>query len=287
MKIGIIGTGTLGSALAIALSYKKYSVSVVSNRSRSKADKLADMIFGCEAVDKPQDVLNSSNMVFVTTPDDVIEPLVAELRWTPQHSVVHCSGAASIDVLEEAKNAGAHVGSLHPLQTFACLDTPRDILKRFLGITFAVEAEGFLLENLKTIVQTLGAQHIKIGQNDRALYHASGVMVSGHLVGLINSTVEMWEHMGFSREDGMHAIMPLILSTIRNVVNQGFERAITGPMARSDIDILESHISALGRDFPELIDLYLSLSKACLPLISSEIDQGNLKKIEAVLNAKR
>jgi len=276
----------LGSALGIALSYNKYSVSVVSNRSRSKADKLAEVIPGCEAVDGPQDVLDRSDMVFVTTPDDVIESLVAQLRWGPQHSVVHCSGAASIDVLMEAKEAGANTGSLHPFQTFACLDTHRDILKRFLGITFALEAEGVLLENLKTIVQTLGAQYIKIGKNDRALYHASGVMVSGHIVGLINSAMELWQHIGFSRKDSMNVIRALISSTICNVLNQGVERAITGPMVRGDSAMLESHIGALRRDFPELIDQYLSLSKACLPLIPAEIDQDNIKKIEAMLNAK-
>jgi predicted short-subunit dehydrogenase-like oxidoreductase (DUF2520 family) len=286
MKIGIIGTGTLGTALGIALSCNKYSVSVVSNRSRSKADKLAEVISGCEVVDRPQDVLDRSDMVFVTTPDDVIEPLVAQLRWAPQHSVVHCSGAASIDVLMEAKEAGANTGSLHPFQTFACLDTHRDILKRFLGITFAVEAEGVLLENLKTIVKTLGAQYIKIGENDRALYHASGVMVSGHIVGLINSAMELWQHIGFSRKDSMNVIRPLIFSTICNVLTKGVERAITGPMARGDIDMLESHIGTLRRDFPELIDQYLSLSKACLPLISAEIGQDNIKTIESMLNAK-
>ena len=159
-------------------------------------------------------------------------------------------------------------------------------MKRFLGITFAVEAEGLLLENLKTIVQTLGAQHIRIAQHNRALYHASGVMVSGHVVGLINSTLELWQHMGFSREDSIDAIMPLIFSTIRNVLNQGVESSITGPMGRGDVTILENHVYALGRDFPEILDLYLSLSKACLPLMSSQVRKTDMKKIELALNSK-
>jgi predicted short-subunit dehydrogenase-like oxidoreductase (DUF2520 family) len=286
MKMGFIGTGTLGRALAIALSYNKYSVAAVSNRTQSKAYQLAEVISGCEVFASPQDVLDHSDMIFITTPDDVIQPLVSQLRWSPQHSVIHCSGATSIDVLVVAKKAGAKIGSLHPFQTFACLYTNQDVLKRFTGITFAVEAEGLLLENLKTIVQTLGAQHIKIDQNNRALYHASGVMVSGHVVGLINATLELWQHMGFSRKASMDAIMPLIFSTIHNVLNQGVESSITGPMVRGDVTILENHIYALRRDFPELIDLYLSLSKACMSLKSSQIGQDNIKKVESVLNAK-
>ena len=286
MKIGFIGTGTLGRALAIALSSNKYSVSALSNRTQSKAYSLAEEIYGCEAFASPQDVLDRANMIFVTTPDDIIQPLVSQLRWSPQHSVIHCSGATSIDVLREAKEAGAKIGSLHPFQTFACLYTNQDVLKRFIGITFAVEAEGLLLENLKTIVQTLGAQHIRIAQNNRALYHASGVMLSGHVVGLINSTLELWQYMGFSRKDSIDVIMPLIFSTIRNVLNQGVENSITGPMGRGDVTILENHVYALGREFPEILDLYLSLSKACLPLMPSQTRKTDMKKIELALNSK-
>ena len=286
MKIGFIGTGTLGRALAIAVSCNKYSVSAVSNRTQSKAYRLAEEIYGCEAFASPQDVLDRANMIFVTTPDDVIQPLVSQLRWSPKHSVIHCSGVTSIDVLRKAKEAGAKTGSLHPFQTFACLYTNQDVLKRFLGITFAVEAEELLLEDLKTIVKTLGAQHIKISQNNRALYHASGVMVSGHVVGLINSVLKLWQHMGFSSKDSLDAIMPLIFSTIRNVVDQGVDVSITGPMERGDVTSLESHIYALSSDFPEILDLYLSLSKACLPLMSSQVRTTDMKKIESVVNSK-
>ena len=80
-----------------------------------------------------------ADLVFITTPDDAIPAVVNQVRWHPGQSVVHCSGADSLDVLEPARIVGAQVGSFHPLQTFASIQKAIDNLP---GSTFALEAEG-------------------------------------------------------------------------------------------------------------------------------------------------
>jgi predicted short-subunit dehydrogenase-like oxidoreductase (DUF2520 family) len=77
------------------------------------------MVTDCKIYYKNQDVADNSDIVFITSPDDVVAPIAASLKWHSGQSVVHCSGAASLDILAPAKEDGANVGAIHPLQTFA------------------------------------------------------------------------------------------------------------------------------------------------------------------------
>jgi len=47
LKIGIIGAGTVGSALAVRLAESGYSVAAVSGGTFASAEKLARTIKGC------------------------------------------------------------------------------------------------------------------------------------------------------------------------------------------------------------------------------------------------
>ena len=73
LKVGVIGAGTVGTALAIRLSGRGYHVSAVSSRSRSSAQKLVDVVKGCTVYDTSQGVADNAGLVFITTPDDAIQ----------------------------------------------------------------------------------------------------------------------------------------------------------------------------------------------------------------------
>ena len=51
LKLGFIGAGTVGTALAILLSRQGYRVTAVSSRSRASAENLAKAVAGCHALD--------------------------------------------------------------------------------------------------------------------------------------------------------------------------------------------------------------------------------------------
>ena len=104
--VGFIGAGTVGTALAVRLSNKGYKVIAVASRSKSSADKLAANVSGCTPYDTKQAVADTAELVFITTPDDAIATVAAELKWHAGQSVVHCSGADSVDSLEPARKEG-------------------------------------------------------------------------------------------------------------------------------------------------------------------------------------
>ena len=107
LKLGFIGTGTIGSALALTLHSRGYPVVAVSSRYHASARKLAQAINGCSAVTDNQEVADTAEFVFITTPDDVIASVASQTKWHQGQYVVHCSGADTTDILEPARKAGA------------------------------------------------------------------------------------------------------------------------------------------------------------------------------------
>lgn len=172
--IGFIGAGTTGTALSVRLAQKGYQVIAVSSRSLTSAEKLAPRLRGCQVYKTAQEVAEAADLVFVTTTDDAISKLVVEVRWHNEQSVVHCSGAHSVDILEPAKRYSVNTGCFHPLQTFA---SPEQAIDNLPGSTFAVEAEEPLLPMLKEMATDLEGHWIILKSSDKVLYHAAAVLV--------------------------------------------------------------------------------------------------------------
>jgi len=119
LRLGFIGAGTVGTALAVRLSSKGYHVVAVSSRSQASAKNLAQAVSGCQTLNNNQAVADAAELVFITAPDDAIASVASEIQWHAGQSVVHYSGADSTDILQPAKKLGAHTSVFHPLQTFA------------------------------------------------------------------------------------------------------------------------------------------------------------------------
>lgn len=283
LKIGFIGAGNLGKGLALALTAASYRVTAVASRTYASAEELAGVIPGCRAVDRLQGLADQCDLVFLTTPDDAIGRVAGELRWSPGQGVVHCSGTGSLDLLLPAARLGAHCGSLHPFQTLSALTTPRQAVERFQGVTFAVEADGWLLGTLQGMAADLGGRNVWINPQDRALYHASGVMSCGYLVALLKAAAAIWESIGFSEEEGIRAVMSMARATLDGIATAGMGGAVTGPMARGDVSTLRKQLEALETRLPSLVPFYLALSQASLPLAAPKVAEDRLAEMKEML----
>ena len=260
----------MGTALAVRLSRKGYPVVAVASRSRSSADKLAAGVPGCTACDTKQAVADAADLVFITTPDDAIAHVAAELQWHTGQSVVHCSGADSLDSLEPARSAGAQVGGFHPLQTFASL---AHAIENIPGSTFALEAEGELLETLKQLAAALEGNWIKLGAGDKTLYHAAAVIACNYLVTLVKLSTDLWKGFEASTPEAVQALMPLLRGTLNNIENVGLPNCLTGPIARGDLGTIKKHIAALEQSAPELLSTYRELGLQTVPIA---LDKGKI-----------
>jgi len=282
VKLGFIGAGTVGSALALRLSSKDYQVVAVSSRSQTSARNLAEAIENCHVANSNQDVADVAELVFITTPDDVIPFVASEIKWHPEQSVVHCSGADSTETLEPAKRAGARVGVFHPLQTFA---SPKQAIENMPGSTFALEAGEPLLSTLKELATTLEGHWIELKASDKVIYHAAAVIACNYLVTLVKLATDLWQTFNVPSGQAIQALLPLIRGTIHNIETVGIPQCLTGPIARGDTGTIKKHLDALQETAPGILSAYRELGLQTIPvaLAKGRINQKQAEELEALI----
>ncbi len=282
LKLGFVGAGTVGTALSLRLSDRGYQVVAVSSRSQTSAEKLAQTISGCRAVNNNQAVAEAAELIFITTPDGAIAPVVSGIQWHPGQSVVHCSGADSTDILEPAKRLGAQVGAFHPLQTFASV---KQAIDNIPGSTFAIEAEEPLLTTLKDMATALDGNWIELKASDKVLYHAAAVIACNYMVTLIKLATDLWQTFNVPTQQAIKALMPLLRGTLNNIDNVGIPQCLTGPIARGDTGTIKKHLNALQKVAPAVLSTYHELGLQTIPiaLAKGRINQHQAEELQAIL----
>jgi predicted short-subunit dehydrogenase-like oxidoreductase (DUF2520 family) len=282
LKIGFIGAGTTGTALAVRLAQHGYPVTAVASRSLTSAEKLAGRISGCKVYSGAQEVADIAQLIFITTPDDTISWVAADVQWHDGQNVVHCSGAHSIDILEPAKRRGANTGCFHPLQTFASVDQAIDNIP---GSTFAIEAEEPLASVLKEMATALEGDWVILKAGDKVLYHTAAVFACNYLVTLVKLAADLWQTFEVPPAQATKALMPLLRGTLSNIENVGLPNCLTGPIARGDLGTISRHLESLSKQAPSLLDIYKELGRQTVPiaLAKGKIDSKRAEELKALL----
>ncbi len=282
LKIGFIGAGTVGTALAVLLSSKGYPVVAVASRSLTSAQNLAKQVTGCRVFDVKQAAADAAELVFITTPDDAIGRVASEIRWHTGQSVVHCSGAASTDILEPARKAGAMVGGFHPLQTFAGV---KQAIENIPGSTFAIEAEGPLLSTLKQMAAAVDCHSIELKASDKVVYHAAAVFACNYLVTIVKLATDLWQTFSVPPDQATRALLPLLRGTLHNIATVGIPQCLTGPIARGDTGTIKKHLDALQKTAPALLPTYKELGRQTIPIAvaKGKINERQAKELQEVL----
>jgi predicted short-subunit dehydrogenase-like oxidoreductase (DUF2520 family) len=283
LRIGFIGAGTVGTALAVLLGGRGYDFVGASRRSPKSNSAKSSLVHNFNFINSNQEVADASDIVFITTPDDVITDVVEQVHWRARQSVVHCSGADSTDILEPARNAGAMVGGFHPLQTFAGV---KEAIENIPGSTFAIEAEEPLKTTLKDMAAAMDGQSIELKAEDKVAYHAAAVFACNYLVTLVKLATDLWQTFSISPELATRALIPLIRGTLHNIETIGIPDCLTGPIARGDTGTIKKHIKALEEKTPGLLSSYKELGKQTITiaLAKGKIARKQAGELEAILS---
>lgn len=284
-KIGFIGAGTVGTALAFRLKARGYPVAAVFSRTPASSRRFASMIDGSRICSSPQEVADKSDLVFITTPDDAIGQVASSLKWRKGQGVVHCSGADSIDILEPAALSGALAGAFHPLQTFASISYA---IENIPGSTFAIEGSGEILNKLQEMAASLGGNWILLKASDKVLYHASAVIACNYFVTLVKLSTDLWQDFGFTSNAAVKALTPLLKGALNNLNNAGLPNALTGPISRGDMGTIRKHLSALEKRAPSLLSTYKEMGLQTIPiaLAKGRIDRQKAENLRELLGGK-
>jgi len=281
-KLGFIGAGKVGTALAVRLSSKGYPVVAVYDIKPEAAQDFAQAVSGSKVMSKAQDVADAADFVFITTTDDLIAPVAAEVKWRAGQTVVHCSGANTVALLEPAKKAGALVGVFHPGQSFA---DKKQAIENIPGATFDIEAKEPLLSTFKQMVTALDGHWIEIKAEDKPVYHIAVEFTSLFVMLLFRLSAKMMQTMGITTEQAVQVALPTIRGTANIIETFGTSRPLTGPADRGDSATIKRHIDGLRRLFPTGLPLYRELVRQNITfsLEHGLINQKKAEELQTIL----
>ncbi len=288
-KIGFIGAGRAGSALADGLTRAGYTVAAVYSRSAESAARMAEHCAPrANAAPSAQAVADACDMIFVTTPDDAIGTVAAGVRWGAEHRAVHCSGGLPSSVLAPVRGAGGAAGAFHPLQTFTSPAGERPAAGLLKGVTVAIEAEGGLRAELHAMAEAMGCRPIVVSAEDKALYHVGGVLACNYVAALFDQAAALWEGIGIERGDAERGLMTLLRSTVDNIERLGARGSLTGPIARGDAGVVRHHLDEIGSRAPTLEGAYRELGLLALDMArrNGSIDEAAARAVDAALRTR-
>lgn len=242
LRVGLIGAGRAGTVMARALErvgHHCVATNAVSDASRQRA---ARMLPSADVVD-PISVCSKADLIIVAVPDDAIEPVVSGLvtagAITARHMVMHLSGRHGTKVLQTAAAVGATVFAAHPAMT---LHGSADDVLRLHDCPFGITADHDALAIAMALVYEIGGVPAVIAEADRVLYHAALAHASNHTVTLVAQSMEMLRLIGV--DDPGRYLAPLVNATIERVLQEG-DAALTGPIARGDVETVHAHVDAI------------------------------------------
>ena len=260
--IGFIGAGKVGTSLAIALHEVGYRVTGAYSKSISSANNLSNAIPNCRTYSYIKDIASNCEILFITTPDDSIESTANSFEPSSHNSLVHCSGAKTIDVFTSAISKNIQVGSFHPMQAFSSIENGEESIP---GTTFGIEGTREIRNYLSEVAIQLKGTPVFIRSEHKALYHLSGVMLGNLLASLAAISANLWSQMNIDVDTALEALTPMISQVAVNLQTSGIPQGIAGPYVRGDVGTIESHLEALVKYSPNLLPLYCELALAGLP----------------------
>jgi predicted short-subunit dehydrogenase-like oxidoreductase (DUF2520 family) len=265
--VTMIGAGRVGSSVGYLLRKAGYTVTAVAARSLASAEKAADFIGSGEPTTDVVKAASKADIVFITTPDGVIkgvcDKIAAEGGLKSGSLVVHMFGGQSLDILAGARSSGSYRAVIHPLQS---VPSPAQGIKNLPGSYFRTEADPEALEAARDLVKALGGVELAMSKwspdkDSAALYHAGAIAVSNYFVALVDYGLKFYQALGAERQETLQALLPLIRGTLQNIEALGTTNALTGPIARGDVETIQGHLEAMRKKTPELLGLYKELAR--------------------------
>ena len=271
--ISIIGAGRVGQTVAKRLRALGWRIGAVVTRSRPSARAAVRAIGG----GTPHSALTAealgADVILLSVPDDALASVAQRLariahvnasRKSRAKIVLHTSGALDHRVLAPLARRRAATGSMHPMQTFTGRIAPR-----LNGVIFSIEGAPAARRAAQRIARSLGGTPVVIHSKHKPAYHASGTVVAGHALALVESATQTLMKIGFTRRRATQALLPLIRQMLDNYEAVGPRAAWTGPLSRGDYATIAKHAKALRRFPREFQDAYRALALLCAQTLSS------------------
>ena len=275
-RIGLIGAGRAGTALGAALAEAGYPLVGVTARSGASRERAARLLPHVPVL-TADEVTTRADVVLIAVSDDRIQDVARTLPLTSAQYVVHLSGAHGLGPVSGLE---ATPVALHPSMTFP--GDPGDTV-RLDGVMFTATAPDEARPMVERLVKALGAQVQWVADEQRALYHAGLVHGANHLTTLLSQAIAVLREAGVA--DPAATLRSLLVATLDNTLRSG-HHALTGPIARGDVDTVAAHLAVL-RDRTATTYAELALATVELAAADGRLDPETADRFTEVLIGHR
>src|SRR5690554_4224341 len=279
MNVLILGSGRVGTAFGYLLKERGYRILGVYNRHRETGLQALERIGEGTVYDReslPAAVL-VADLIIITTPDRAIKETAALAgSCSPRNDtyLMHMSGLLDSEILKIPGWEGG-VFSFHPLQAIAGFTEGVRLLPEAL---FTVEGDEKGEKFAGELARSLGLKYLVIKKEYKPLYHAAAVVASNYLVTLVDSSFRLLKKAGMDREEVKKGLLQLVKGTLQNLDQMTPAGALTGPIARGDLETIDRHRQALADYAPEIGELYRLLGWYTAEMIGNEEIKRYLEK---------
>ena len=198
------------------------------------------------------------DIVLLAVPDSEIARAAGVIRSGPM--VGHCAGAVGLDVLAPHEAFG-----LHPLMTVTREGA------HFAGAGAAIAGSTpRALEMARCLADALDMHAVVLADADRAAYHTAASIASNFFVTLQDAGEIMMRTAGIDPA----TLVPLVRATLENWASLGVQAALTGPIARGDLDTVARQRAAVTERAPELLALFDALCDHTRQIASRGAEPG-------------
>jgi predicted short-subunit dehydrogenase-like oxidoreductase (DUF2520 family) len=260
-RIGIVGRGRVGNALAAGLRSAGHEVDGPAGRGEVPAGEV----------------------VLLCVPDSEIEAACATVAGRSA-MVGHTSGATPLSALAAAAEHGAAVFGLHPLQTIAAEAAgdgvaageaagdgvaAGDAAAPGAAAALALRGAGCgvagsspaAVATARRLAEDLGMRPFELDDDQRAAYHAAASIASNYLLALEATAETVAAGAGIEPAAARELLGPLVRQTVENWLRLGPEEALTGPVARGDEETVARQRAAIEAVAPDALALFDALTE--------------------------
>jgi len=273
--VGVVGAGRVGAVLAAKFGAAGHAVVGVSGRSAASQLRIQTLLPGV-AIVAPEEVVRRADIVVLAVPDDALADVADRLAPYAHldQVILHTSGRHGLAVLVPFAGAGARTIAFHPAMTFTGTEVDLERTCAF-GLT-AYTADRELAESL---VNELGGTAEWIDEANRTAYHAGLAHGANHLSTLVAQAMDVLRDAGVG--DPSAVLRPLLTAALDNTLAYG-DAALTGPVARGDLNTVRAHTETLDGD---VLDTYLAMARATAAraAASGRIDVATAAELRQVL----
>jgi predicted short-subunit dehydrogenase-like oxidoreductase (DUF2520 family) len=265
----LLGAGAAGTAIARAARDAGWPIEAVVSRSAARAAERAALIGAGSPLTHAELLARGAAapvLLLLGVPDRAIAATAQSLAsraWPPGCVALHLSGSVEVEALQPLRARGVAVGGCHPLASFVDAASGGAGAP---GTVAAVEGDAPAVAVARQLAAALGWQPFALQPGRRAAWHAAASHACNHLVALLDQSLDLMQAAGLTRDQARAALLPLQSGTLDNLATREPAAALTGPIARGDVEVVRRHLRALAGAPPDVRAAYRALALRALEL---------------------